>query len=292
MLHVQPAKVMVGVAAHEGIEGALSFAAAEARRRGTGVHLVHVLHPVLVAPDGIPVTAGHQAVRRDGRQALADVAMVMERELGGELPVSTEVAHGHVAGCLADTGDHACVIVVQQRAGRHFVPTASMTNALCARSHVPVVVVPPGWREEAARGADVTVGVDEADGPEGAGEVLRAALEAARARGTRLRLVPSRPVDETEAAVLQEYADVGTEVIDPQGRPVDTLVSRSTRSSLLVIGGHQTSIPVIHHRHLDSRVREVLRGSACPVMVVEPPAPSGPKHRAERRGGGGDRPTR
>jgi nucleotide-binding universal stress UspA family protein len=56
MIETTPRKVMVGVTTEEDVDAAVEFAVAEARRRSAGVHLVHVVHPVLISPDGVPIS--------------------------------------------------------------------------------------------------------------------------------------------------------------------------------------------------------------------------------------------
>ena len=46
MWDVKPRKVLVGIESDE-CEAALQYAVAEARRRGSGIHLAHVARPAL-----------------------------------------------------------------------------------------------------------------------------------------------------------------------------------------------------------------------------------------------------
>jgi nucleotide-binding universal stress UspA family protein len=291
MLDTTPRKILVGVTGDEDVRAALAFAADEARRRGTGVHLVHVIHPVLMAPDGASIAVEDRAVRKLGRKALAEASLALEHELGEEHPVSTELARGSVAQVLVDIAEHAGLVVLQhQRMGhREWVPTLSTTNPVAALSPVPVVAVPAGWSETSER-REVTVGVDD---PDRSREVVRTALDEARRRGTNLRLLhawhyssayddlvfdgdsgrrheaeQTRALDSGFEALLARYPDVKTEVVVRHARPADALVEESRNAALLVVGRHRHTIPL--GPHLGSVARAALRHGTCPVMVVDP----------------------
>lgn len=279
MLDTTPRKILVGVTGDEDVQAALGFAVAEARRRGAGVHLIHVVHPVVLAPDGVPITVEEHAVRKYGRKALDDASLALEHELGDDQPVSTELAHGPVTRVLVDTAEHAGLVVLQhQRSGRPgWVPTLSTTNRVAALSPVPVVAVPAGWSESPERQL-VTAGVHD---PRGSLEIVRAALEEARVRGAKLRLLhawhhsdaeQTQTMADTVAPLLADYPDVETEVVARRARAAQALVEESEQAALLVVGRHRHTIPL--GPHLGSVVRAVLRHAACPVMVVDPLDPS------------------
>jgi nucleotide-binding universal stress UspA family protein len=291
MLDTTPRKILVGVTGDEDVHAALAFAAGEARRRGTGVHLVHVVHPVLMAPDGASIAVEDRAVRKLGRRALADASLALEHELGEEHPVSTEFARGSVAQVLVDLAEHAGLVVLQhQRMGhREWVPTLSTTNPVAALSRAPVVAVPADWSETPGR-REVTVGVDD---PDRSGEVVRAALDEARRRGASLRLLHAwhystayddlvfegdagrrheaeqmRGLVAAFETMLARYPDVQTEFVVQHARAADALVDESHRAALLVVGRHRHTVPL--GPHLGSVARAALRHATCPGMVVDP----------------------
>jgi nucleotide-binding universal stress UspA family protein len=295
MLDTTPRKILVGVTGDEDVQAALGFAAAEARRRGAGVHLVHVLHPVVISPDGVALTVEERAVRKFGREALDHAALALEHDLGEELPVTTELAHGPVTRVLVDIAEHAGLVVLQhQRMGhRGLVPTLSTTNPVAALSPVPVVAVPAGWSESSER-QTVTAAIHD---PGGSHEIVRAALEEARLRGAKLRLLHAwhysnayddvvfdaegtarhdaeqvQAITADLAPLLAEYPDVETEVVARHARAGQALVDESQQVALLVAGRHRHTIPL--GPHLGSVVRAVLRLGTCPVMVVDPIPPS------------------
>ncbi len=280
----EPTRVLVGVTDEEDVSGALAFAVVEARRRGAGIHLVHVTPRVPLGP------VSQDEVDRTGRELLERTAGAVRAELAGDVEVTTELVHGSVAPALVEASARAGLVVVQhQRMGRPgLVATLSVTNPVAALSGVPVVAVPAGWRAE--REGPITVGADDGDG---APAVVAAALAEGRARGCGVRvlhawhyrdpyddLVFDEPAGEAHsderrrfladrlAAVLSEYDDVPTELVVVHERAADALVGTCGRTSLLVVGRHRHAIPL--GPHLGSVVRAVLRHASCPVMVVDP----------------------
>jgi nucleotide-binding universal stress UspA family protein len=289
MLETTPRKVMVGVTTEEDVGAAVEFAVAEARRRGSGVHLVHVVHPVLISPDGVPITVEERAVRKLGREALDAVALAIEHQLGPDQPVSTELVRGRTAGALVTAAEHAGVVVLQhQRMGRdrQLSPTLSTTNPVAALAPAPVIAVPPGWTEPPTAPV-VTVGVAD---PRQSTEVVRAALDEARLWAAPVRIlhawhysdayddlvfiggrqddIERRELMAALEPLLATYPDIEIDVVVRRARAADALVEESGRSSLVVVGRHRHTIPL--GPHLGSVVRAVLRHATCPVMVVDP----------------------
>lgn len=299
MLETKPAKVLLGVG-DEDVEGALAYAAAEAVRRGVGVHLLHVVPGAGIAAMAVEpsmMVIEGDALRDRGSRLLEDVAGRLEHQLA-DLPVSTELHTGPVVPAITGTSRHAAVVVLQrQRMGRPGrVPTLSVTNAVAAHADVPVVAVPAGWQPDEERDRSVVVGLGDAAVSV---QVVRTGLEEARRRGGRVRLVHAwhyadsyddvilagavcaaydeRVRDELEGALaplLAEFPDVPAEVVSVRARPADLLVAESATAGVLVLGRHRSSMP--WGPHLGSVVRAVLRESSCPVVVVDPiPVTSG-----------------
>lgn len=293
MLETTPRKVLVGVATGEQVDAALDFAVSEALRRGVGVHLVHAVNPVLLAADPQSWAAIEGSLRRVGSDALEAAAATVEHRLGQEHPVSTELVHGPASPALVTESERACVVILQQPplGDRAHVLTLSVTNGVAARAHVPVVAVPTGWDEHAST-APVVVGVKR---PELSHQVVRLALDEARARQVPLRILHvwrysdafddvvfadearaahedqlRRVISDGLAALLAEYDDVETELVLCHAHPADVLVEESRAAGLLVLGRHQSAIS--RAPHLGSVVRGVLKESRCPVMVVDPVA--------------------
>ena len=291
MPETTPRKVLVGVASGEQVDAALDFAVSEALRRGVGVHLVHAVNPVLLAADPQSWEVIESSLRRAGSDALEAAAATVEHRLGQEHPVSTELVHGPASPALVTESERACVVVLQQPplGDRSHVLTLSVTNGVTARAHVPVVAVPTGWDEHAST-APVVVGVKR---PDLSHEVVRLALEEARARQVPLRILHvwrysdafddvvfeagaraehedelRRVISDGLADLLTEYDDVATELVLRHDHAADVLVEESRTAGLLVLGRHQAAIS--RAPHLGSIVRGALKESRCPVMVVDP----------------------
>jgi nucleotide-binding universal stress UspA family protein len=291
MPETTPRKVLVGVASGESVDAALDFAVSEALRRGVGVHLVHAVNPVLLAADPQSWAVIEGSLRRVGSDALEAATATVEHRLGPEHPVSTELVHGPAVPALVSESERARVVVLQQPplGDRTHVFTLSVTNGVAARARVPVVAVPTGWDEHAST-APVVAGVER---PDRSHEVVRLALEEARARQVPLRIVHAwrysdayddvvfedgaRTAQEDHlrqvlahglADVLAEYDDVEAELVLRHGHAADVLVEESRAAALLVLGRHQSAVS--HGAHLGSIVRGVLKESRCPVMVVDP----------------------
>lgn len=290
MLETKPAKVLLGVG-DEDVEGALAYAAAEARRRAVGVHVLHAVPGMSVGIEpAIMVVEGGALYDRGGR-ILAEVAGRLEHELG-ELPVSTELHTGPVVPAITGISRHAAVVVLQRQRMGHpaRIPTLSVTNGVAAHSDVPVVAVPAGWRPDATRDRVVVAGLgDVTVSP----DVVRTALQEAARRSGRVRLVHAwhhsdsyddlvfagaageahkdhlrRELGDAVAPLLAETPDVPVELVTVHARPADVLVAESATAGLVVLGRHRSSMP--WGPHLGSVVRAVLRESSCPVEVVDP----------------------
>ena len=189
MWDMVPRKVLVGIETADCLP-ALSLAAEEAVRRGSGVHLMHVLptihasHPHI---DELELVAGE--LQRAGEAVVGEAARTMQRLLPDDLVVSTELRHGTVFSCLVEASAHACLLVLQHRDTRHdgvshLLPTI---HPVVASAHCPVLVVPQTWHsEESMERPLVLAGVD--DGTRSAHVAQLAMAEGAR-RHARVRLV-------------------------------------------------------------------------------------------------------
>lgn len=288
----EPRKILVAIGSQDSVEGALVFAAAEAVRRGCGVHVVHVVHALVGLRSGTEeLRLVGDSLTLVGTGALARAETILERLVPEELAVTTELVTGPITRTLVNLSEHACLTVLQRRdIGRlERVVTASVTTSVAARAHGPVVVVPAGWVAEDLD-APVTIGV--ASAAESLAVVKRG-LEAARASGCSARLVHTwwfseafddlvfagepatawtrRVREELEselAEVFADFQDVPVLVVVGHGRPADALAEESGRSSLVVVGRRDPVLPV--GSHLGPVPRAVLRASHCPVLVVEP----------------------
>lgn len=289
---VEPRGVVVGIAPADDQSACLEYAATQARRRRCGVHLVHAIHPVYLGPAEMShLNLLSEQIRREGEQVLARCAAQVRELLDDEsLHVTTELVHGPVVPSVVAASEDAGLVVLQRRHLSAFtrIVTMSISSAIAAKAHTPVVVVPEQW-QAGARSGGVVVGVEDA---ETSLEVVRAALGAARESGTGLRMLHAwwvsdydgvvfegeagvqrtaklrAALEEGLAPLLAEFPDVTTELIVRHGRPADALVALSGTATLLVAGRHDPSVPF--GSHLGPVTRAALRESACPVLVVDP----------------------
>lgn len=299
MAQMKPRPVVVAVGTDEDIDAALEYAADEAERAGCGVHLVHVVHVVPTGPD--QMLLDYQQVDRLGSATLHGALERAEDLIQGRVPLTSELIHGSAVPAIVDCSADARLVVLQRRDLSRMlrIVTTSVSSGVAARAHGPVVSVPSGWKPSETQAPLVTVGIDV---PERGHAVLRAALEAAQARGATLRivhrwwfpnayddLIMSRVEDETWSsraraeieAVLaplrEEFADVSVEIDVRHGRPADALIEASRHSLLVVVGRHDPIVPL--GSHLGPVARAVLRESASPVLLAQP---AGHAHRRTR----------
>jgi nucleotide-binding universal stress UspA family protein len=250
MWDMEPRKVLVGVDSRS-TEAALQYAVAEARRRGCGIHLVHVARPVLATRslDDIALVDGE--LRNPDQLLLASAAGRTQKLLDDVAPdddrlsVSTELTHGSVVAALQSMSRRAGLLVLEHHGmgpGGE-TPTLSVTAGLAAVAHCPMVAVPGTWRPSSGTSATVVVGVEH---PDLDAAVIEAARHEADRRHARLELVQA-PEGRAAAQVVLEHA---------------------TGAELVVVCRH-------HRKHaigaaLGGTARELLRRCATPVLVVDP----------------------
>ena len=297
MWETQAMQVVLGVEAAAS-DAALRVAAAEARRRGCGIHLVHVVTPVYVGPPEIgELTEIALGMRRAGEAVLEEAKDRLLPLLGEgpeAIPLSTELCHGAVVPALVAASADASVLVLQHRGmgSDGHTRKISVTLGVAARSRVPVLAVPDPWRAEPSPETPVvTVGIK---GPAASSLVVRAAVREADRMGARVRLVYAAPLAdaggsrveeasaetaarlrrltrELEAGFVEacrERPRVPVEVEVAIRQPADALIDHARGSSLLVVGRHHSQVPMAPR--LGHVVRAVLRWSTCPVLVVDP----------------------
>ena len=294
MLELTSPKVLVAVAGDEDATGAVAYAAQEARRRGCGVHLVSVVHPVATSAEAASFNILEGVLHSASASSLHQARRQLTLELGEDVAVTTEVVHGAVVPTLVSFSDRAAVVVLQRQPGHGArIPTLSVTSGVAGRSHAPVVSVPAGWSgATTAEGAVLPVLVGLSD-PIAGERVMRVALQEARARHAPLRVLHTwhftdhyddlvfegeagarheaqllADVQDQLTPLLEDYPDVETEVRTQHAHVADALQAASGQAQLLVVGRHRSRIPL--GRHLGSTTRAVLRDSRCPVMVVDP----------------------
>jgi nucleotide-binding universal stress UspA family protein len=289
MTELNPTPVVVAVGTDD-IDAALAYAAREAASAGCGIHLVHVVHLLVQGPDGLLVEVSDQ--EQVGRLALNAAVERLQDMVEPGTTVTTDLQIGRVVPALVDLAQDARMIVLEHRdlSRMQRVVTRSVASGVAAHARVPVVSVPADWNPFTGTEERITVGVDV---PDQSGHVLRAALDVAKRRGATLHVLHtwSFPVayddalispqedrqwaDRARAEVEQVLAGLGdaatgvkVDVEARHARPADALIEASRTSTLLVVGRHDSVMPV--GSHLGPVARAVLTESACPVLLADP----------------------
>ena len=286
------AVVLACVDGTEDGDRALHYAVKEARRRGTGLRIVHVEAPSVVSPPMValaPVTTLHEVAAE-----IVKAAEARARRLGWSDPDLEVIQTG---GPRRDSifdfaADAVCIVLGRRSSALDHLLTGSTTTAVAEHAGVPVISVPEHWDPAANPRGWVVLGVE---GREALAGLLATAMAEARSRGARLEVLHAwRATGVYDAAIGQhavasgwraQTSDLLTERVhdlrrdtDDQvewtvnteyDRPATALVKASERVDLVVLGRRGHSTPL--HRGLGSTTRTVLRAGRCPVMVVPPP---------------------
>jgi nucleotide-binding universal stress UspA family protein len=291
MTEQNPNPVVVAVGT-DGMDAALAYAAEEATRLGCGLHLLHVVHVRTQSPE--MVTADVTEYERVGRQGLNAALRLARDMIGDDTTVTSDLVLGGVVPEIVKAAANARMVVLQHRdlSRLRRVVTRSVASGVAAHARVPVVSVPESWSagHERESGPTVTVGVDVADD---AGQILRMAIDAARARGSTLHvlhtwsfptayddIVMTRVDDDEWAprataavqAALDRFGDLVTglpvRIEAKHMKPAEALIRASHDADLVVIGRHDPLTPL--GSHLGPVARAVLAGAACPVLLADP----------------------
>ena len=278
--------VVVGVDGVPGSAGALRYGIAEARRRGTALHLVHVLPSYPPVWPTVPVAPA--ALTRIGAGILERAADEVHRA-APDLVVTTSLGHGSRSAAIVGAARAAQLVVVgrETRHGVDRVLTGTTTAGVAARASCDVVVVPSSWMPGCPHGR-VVVGVKTS---RNARELLSRAFAEARAHGAELVVVtawelPDPYLDRIELRthsadweadgrrVLHElladwradYPDVPVDIRIAHGRPAEVLQRASADSDLLLVSRRRHTIPP--YGRLGGVPHALLRLCEAPVEVV------------------------
>lgn len=220
----RPEVVLVGVDGSPASTHALDWAVAWAARVGWSLHLVssYTLPSFTAASlDGGYAAFDDTSMAEGAEAVLAEAA---ERAITAGASVTTSVATGDAAGVLVELSRDYGLAVVGTRGRGGFTERllGTVSSALPAHAHCPVVVVPLGsgenrWSDDGAGGEDApagsSAGVEEApagvdsasapevrrivvgvDGSAQAEAALTSAIEQAQAWGAELSAVAGVPV--------------------------------------------------------------------------------------------------
>jgi nucleotide-binding universal stress UspA family protein len=277
-------RVVVGYDGSAGSGAAVRWAAAEAERTDTALHIVHAYQP--------PWTVNYY----DGvsAQAIADVETRAEekleelvehlRERYSDVEIAAVTVRAIPAPALIDAAATAKLLVVGSR-GTGSVTSllmGSVGQQIAMHARTPVVVV--RGRADADDGP-VVVGVD---GSRCTDTTLGLAFEQAAARGAELvairaytalppAVLPLNVVEASEHDALQEsltgwrdkYPAVKVQTVVAAGRPAHVLVGASYTAQLVVVGsrGHGGFTGLL----LGSVGQHLTHHADCPVLIAHHP---------------------
>ncbi|MFD1546053.1 universal stress protein [Nonomuraea guangzhouensis] len=273
-------RIVVGVDGSAPATAAVEWAAADARRRGLDLRIVHVCEQW---PHGLAAFSAEYCA--GALEAAADRA----RELAGEVEVTTELRAGNVIDDLIDESASADSVVVGSRGLGGFggMVLGSVSAAVAGHAHGPVVIVRGPGREEHGR---IVVGYDGSEHSEAA---MQYAIEQARTRHARLHVLyawqlpifspyaagynsllekafqhEARIAGERVAPWREKNPDV--EITDEQlcEHPAAALIKAATTADLVVVGSR--GLGGFASAVLGSVSRSVLHHVTCPVAVVRP----------------------
>lgn len=288
--------VVVGVDTPETSGDAVAWGARAASLHGATLRMVHAVEGVAGLPIGV-VGAEDRATRallRDHTDALTvlDRAVAAVRAEFPDVAVEPiEVVGDNVKSLLAYQQDALLVVGTGRRSTLTERVLGSTSLGVAMHASCPVAVVPPGSRRDGDPLGVVGVAVD---GSADSALAARVACYEARARGARvtatntwaLEIVDGYVVTESDPEIFQtiqerqrgiveqalasarrDYADVEVQVEVVHGRAVTTLLERSKDVDLLVMGSR--GVGGFAGKLLGSVSQRVLRGAACPVIIVK-----------------------
>ncbi|MDA0634196.1 universal stress protein [Nonomuraea sp. MCN248] len=269
-------QIVVAVDGSAPATAAVEWAAADARRRGLSLRIVHVCERGRHGSDGTEHCA-----------EILDVAADRARALGG-VEVTTELLAGQVAPALLAESAKAESLVLGSRGlgGFKGLVMGSVGMAVAGHAEGPVVVV----RSAPVERGLVVVGYD---GSEHADAAMEYAIDQARHRDAELRVVYgwTMPVfspyavtynsliedvmrEEEHAAreriVPWQERNLDVRITDAQAceHPVALLIEAAEEADLVVVGSR--GLGGLASAVLGSVSHGVLHHVTCPVAVVRP----------------------
>ncbi|MCD0450173.1 universal stress protein [Actinocorallia sp. API 0066] len=252
---------------------AVRWAAQEAARHRTALHVVHVREPQPRFGEAVP--DAESGVGERGRVILAAARSSVTGLFPG-VAVTTEELRGHTDRALIELAGRCALLVLGHRGTGRFAGLLLGSTGLrvAGRAACPVVVV--RGDTSGTRGT-VVVGIElDRESP----ELLDFAFTEARARGADLRAVHSwdtpdlavlsaGPLDRIQQIIepwAERYPDVKCTGEMPFEHPVAALTGESERADLLVVGSR--GLGGLKGVVLGSVSHGVLHHAHCPVAVV------------------------
>jgi nucleotide-binding universal stress UspA family protein len=281
--------VVVGVDGSASSEGALRWAADEARRTQTRLHVVHALETELVITDKQQLGSREDPAESD---PVLSAAVDLVRTMAPELETIPHSVTGFAPTTLIAASKIAGTLVMGSH-GRSAIPHAlmgSVSMQVAIHSSCPVVIVRASGTPEGTGPGRVVVGVD---GSEASQPALGYAFAYASSTGCALVAVHTwwwEPLEgvslgepwmgdwteiadqaetltaESLAGWSQRYPDVPVRSHVVRGDPVVELLEQSRGARLLVVGsrGRGGFIGLL----LGSVSRRVIKRATVPVAIV------------------------
>ena len=285
--------VVVGVGPTGLGSGTVALAAEVAQQLGLDVDLVHAV-PLVLGSSTASIEAGIalEQLQKAGRSALATAVAQVRDILGQKQSVTGHLDHGGVVPCLVERSRRAELVVLERHDGAPWerLLGGSTVARVAAHAHAPVVAVPPGWDPSSAAHLPITVACEESQ--RAAAELWTTfGLAAATDRSVRVARVKFLPQayqdilrreakqdDFLEPTLTELRRDAAVPVDVSQGVPCEMVARwgqpcrRAGRplDHVVAAGARASGPAAAFASHLGPVVRDVLRESACPVMVVEP----------------------
>jgi nucleotide-binding universal stress UspA family protein len=272
--------ILAGYDQSPGSEHALTWAAREARSRGTVLTVCHAWAPDFATLDGqAPVV---NLGRQSGVRVIAD-GLRHAKHLMGAGEVRSLLVGGQATAVLCEHGGDADMVVVgsRGRGGIAGMLLGSVSWQVAAHAHCPVVVVRGHWRPAAEYSpGPVVVGTD---GSPASGAALAFGFEEAVLRGAPLLAVcaladapgslggDGRLQEDVEDAITRhekEHPEVAVLRQVAQCGARTALLAAARDAQLLVVGSRGRG--GIKGMLLGSVSQAVLHHAPCPVAVVHP----------------------
>ncbi len=270
--------ILVGYDGSPGSEHALSWAAREARSRGTVLTVCHAWAPGFAALPGEAAIAG--LARKGGERVIAD-GLRHGRNLLGPEQVRPLLIGEPATAVICEHSHDADMVVVGSRGRGGFTGMllGSVSWQVAAYAHCPVVVIRGHWRSagDYAPGP-IVVGTD---GSAASDAALGFGFEEATLRGAALLAVCAladapgclggdrKLQDDAEQAITRhekEHPEVAVLRQVAQGGGRAALLAAARGAQLLVVGSRgRGGVPEMP---LGSVSQVVLHHAPCPVAVV------------------------
>jgi nucleotide-binding universal stress UspA family protein len=283
-------RIVVGTDGSPSSTQAVLWAATEARRRDTGLEVVHAwTSPIELYPSNLYLdpTAFYDKAKAVLDKAIESVAAV------GRAPLDVRrlLVEGAAAVSLVEASAAAALLVVGSRGRGGFAGLllGSVSRECVHRAKCPVVVVPASWDGE-DRGR-IVAGVD---GSEPSYAALHWAIAEAALRGSRLEVVnayvypravsvvgsltsiDADMLEKSSRALLEEMVASALGAADSRPSSVESIATSDTPASGLLAAARGADLLVVGSRGR-GEVRGLLLGSVsqqcvhhatCPVVVV------------------------